>query len=89
MPTTARLAVAGPDYVQTFTVAKPKIAYSLDEAAQATGYSVWTIRRAVKSNELVVHYPRADEGKSVDKPCVLVTDLVAWVEDGPTEAPEK
>lgn len=79
---TARLAVA--DAQTSATITKPKLSYTLEEAADATGLSVWSIRRAIKAGELVARYPRP-----LNKPLITVGDLVAWLEDGPTEPPEK
>lgn len=56
----------------------PQISYPLADAAKATGYSESTIRRAVASGDLVVHYPAG-------KPVILADDLRAWVANAPTE----
>lgn len=64
------------------TVAKPKIAYSLPEAAEATGLSLRSIRRAVDGKYLAVSYP-----PPIDKPVVLLANLMAWLESAPAERP--
>jgi hypothetical protein len=55
-----------------------KLAFNFEEAAEATGYSVDTIRRAVRNNELTARYANT-------KPIVLVSELTAWLEALPTE----
>lgn len=60
------------------SVAKPKLAYSVAEAAEATGYSPTTIRQAIKSRTLIARYRNS-------KPVVMAEDLNAWLEDAPTE----
>ena len=59
-----------------------KLAYSVEEAAEATGYSVDTIRRAIRSHDLVARYGNT-------KPVILTTALNAWLESLPTESPSK
>ena len=60
------------------SVQKPKIAFNLVEAAQATGVSDKTIRRAVACGDLPVKYPTS-------RPVVMADDLRAWVESAPSE----
>ena len=61
-------------------VAKPKLAYTLEEAAAACGYSIDTIRRALRKSEMVASYANS-------KPVILLDELVAWLQALPTEAP--
>lgn len=60
------------------------VSYNLDGAAAATGISVDVIRRATRSGDLPVHYPRVD-GKPIARPLIRAADLDRWVNDGPTE----
>jgi hypothetical protein len=64
------------------TVEKPKLAYSVAEAAAASGLSESTIRAAYRSGALPVRYPT----KGACKPVVLARDLQAWLDHAPTEA---
>lgn len=59
-----------------------KLAYSFEEAAEATGYSTDTIRRAVRNNELTARY-----GNS--KPIILVAELTEWLTSLPVEPPKR
>jgi excisionase family DNA binding protein len=59
-----------------------KIAFSIEEAAEATGYSTDTIRRAIRNNEMTARYANS-------KPVILATELQEWAEALPTEAPSK
>lgn len=59
-----------------------KLAYNIEEAAEATGYSVDTIRRAIRNHELVARYANS-------KPVVLVSELTEWLESLPTESPAR
>lgn len=54
------------------------LAYSVQDAAAATGVSPDVIRRAIKAGNLPVKYPTT-------RPVVLVDDLRAWLESSPTE----
>lgn len=58
-----------------------KIAFSIEEAAEAVGYSTDTIRRAIRNNDLTVKYANT-------KPIILATELQAWAEALPSE-PQK
>lgn len=60
------------------------VSYSIDTAAAATGASRDVVQRAMRSGDLVVHYPDID-GKQVGKPLILAEDLRAWVAAGKTE----
>lgn len=62
-------------------VALAAVSYNYDGAAAATGYSSDVIRRAVRSGELVAHYPTS-------RPVILAADLLAWVTRSPTERAE-
>ena len=57
---------------------KPAIAYTIPEAADATGYGETVLRNAIKAQELEPHYVG-------NKPVLLADDLVAWVRSLPTE----
>jgi len=59
-----------------------KIAFSIEEAAAATGYSSDTIRRAIRNSEMVARYANS-------KPVVMASELTAWLESKPTEAPTR
>ena len=59
-----------------------KIAFSIEEAAAAVGYSSDTIRRAIRNNDLTARYANS-------KPVVMASELTAWLEAQPTEAPNK
>lgn len=54
------------------------VAVGIEDAAALVGMSVDTIRRAIRSNSLVAHYP-------TKRPVILVDDLRSWVEAAPTE----
>lgn len=55
-----------------------KLAYTLTEAAEATGYSERTIRRAIAESRLVAKYENS-------KPVIMTRDLEAWLEALPSE----
>lgn len=59
-----------------------KIAYSIEEAAEATGYSTDTIRKALRNSDLIARYANS-------KPVILATELQEWAESLPTEAPTR
>ena len=59
-----------------------KRAFSFEEAAEATGYSIDTIRRAVRNNELTARYANT-------KPVILAGELDEWLAALPTEAPKR
>jgi hypothetical protein len=54
------------------------LAVTLDRAAEMAGVSVETVRRAIRANRLIAHYP-------TKRPVVLVDDLRSWIEAAPTE----
>ena len=58
-----------------------KLAYSIEEAAEATSYSTDTIRKAIRNNDLAVKYYNT-------KPIILASELQAWAEALPSE-PQK
>jgi hypothetical protein len=59
-------------------VEKPKLAYSLDEAAEATGYSTSTLRIAIRRHDLLARYANT-------KPVILAEELLDWLKSLPTE----
>ena len=59
-----------------------KLAYSLQEAADATGLSIDTIRRAMRAGDLAVTYPRVN-GRPISKPLVARSELERWTNDDP------
>lgn len=59
-------------------VEKPKLAYNLEEAAEATGYSVSTLRTAIRRNDLLARYANT-------KAIILADELLDWLKSLPTE----
>jgi len=59
-----------------------RLAYSIEEAAEATGYSTDTIRRAIRNNDMTARYANT-------KPVILVSELEEWLTSLPTEAPKR
>lgn len=59
-----------------------KLSYSIDEAAEATGYSSDSIRRAIRNNDLVARYANS-------KPVLLASELNDWLASLPTEPPTR
>lgn len=59
-----------------------KLAFSFEEAAEATGYSIDTIRRAVRNSELTARYANS-------KPVILAGELNEWLSALPAEAPRR
>jgi hypothetical protein len=57
-----------------------RLAYSIDDAATAVGYSADTIRREVDKGNLSVRYANR-------KPIILRSELEAWLESLPSERP--
>lgn len=49
-----------------------KLAYSIEEAASATGYSTDSIRKAIRNNDLSVKYANS-------KPVILASELESWL----------
>ena len=58
--------------------AKERVSYSLREAAEATGVSVDTIKRAIRAGNLVPRYPTSHG-------VLLEAELRLWIENSPTE----
>lgn len=59
-----------------------KLAFSIEEAAAATGYSTDSIRKAIRNNDLAVKYANS-------KPVILATELQEWLEALPSEPPTR
>jgi hypothetical protein len=59
-----------------------KVAYSIEEAAEAAGYSTDTIRRALRNSDMTARYANS-------KPVILATELADWLRSLPTEAPKR
>jgi len=59
-----------------------KLSYSIDEAAEATGYSTDSIRRAIRNSDLVARYANS-------KPIILAAELTNWLASLPTEPPTR
>lgn len=59
-----------------------KLAFNIEEAAEATGYSVDTIRREIRSNNLIARYANS-------KPVILLTELTECLESLPAEPPSR
>jgi hypothetical protein len=62
----------------TSSVEKPKLAYSLEEAAEATGYSTSTLRIAIRRHDLLARYANT-------KAIILADELQDWLRSLPTE----
>lgn len=60
------------------TVQKPKISYSRDEAAEATGYAPVTIKRAIAAGDLRESHPLID-GRPSAKGVIAHEELVRWI----------
>lgn len=65
--------------------AKPPIAYTLEEAAQAVGIGISTLSAAIDGNELVARYV----GPKKTKPVIQAKELDRWLDSLPSEKPEK
>ncbi|HEY4598895.1 DNA-binding protein [Corynebacterium sp.] len=59
-----------------------KLAYTIAEAAESTGYSERVITRAIAERSLVARYANT-------KPVIKADDLTVWLENLPTEKPVK
>lgn len=60
-----------------------KLAYTIDEAAEAVGVSPDTIRRAIRSTEHPLRAKRSGKDKNglpAGKHLILAADLSAWLE---------
>lgn len=60
------------------SVLKPKLAYSRAEAAEATGYSEATIKRAIEAGDLRESHPLID-GRPSSKGVIVHAELERWV----------
>lgn len=60
------------------TVQKPKLAYSRDEAAAATGYSPATIKRACDAGDLRESHPLI-KGRPAAKGVITHDELTRWI----------
>jgi excisionase family DNA binding protein len=54
-----------------------RVSYTIPQAAEATGLSDRTIRRAIASGDLIAHFPTR-------KAVIRGADLDAWIEASPT-----
>lgn len=59
--------------------AKDKLAYTVDEAAAATGYSPRSISRAIKAGSLATVSPSIG-GKPIGKPVITAAELRRWLQ---------
>lgn len=59
-----------------------KVSYSIEEAAEATGYSTDTIRKALRNSDMTARYANS-------KPVILATELQEWLEALPSEPPTR
>jgi hypothetical protein len=59
-----------------------KLAYSIPEAAEATGYGVTTIKEAITVGDLTPRYANR-------KPVIPTAELERWIESRPTIAPNR
>lgn len=60
-----------------------KLAYSYQEAAEVTPYSVSTIKKAVYSGALKAHRPKVNKKKPASdhsRVVIMHDDLMAWLE---------
>lgn len=60
------------------SIERPKLAYNLNEAAAATGYSTSTLRIAIRRHDLIARYANT-------RPVILAEELRDWLESLPTE----
>ena len=59
-----------------------QLAYTFEQAAEQTGYSIRTLKQAAADHELLVKYANS-------KGVIRHTDLDAWLEALPAEAPTR
>lgn len=59
-----------------------QIAYTKRQAAEATGVSLDTIRRAIQAGDLVTVAPRVD-GREIQKRLILSSELERWLTNSP------
>ena len=62
---------------------KPPLAYTIQEAAAATGYGTTTINNAINRGELIATYG----GDKRSKPVIRLNHLNEWLDSLPTEKP--
>lgn len=61
-------------------MSRNKLAFTINEAAEATGFSAETIRRAVQAGDLPARKPKIN-GKKVNRLVILASDIEAWLSD--------
>lgn len=59
-----------------------QIAYTKKQAAEASGVSLDTIRRAIQAGDLATVQPRID-GREIQRVLVLGTELERWLTNSP------
>lgn len=59
-----------------------KLAYSIPEAAEATGYGETTIKEAIKAGDLIPRYANR-------KPVIPTGELERWIDSRPTISPSR
>jgi hypothetical protein len=59
-----------------------KLAFTFEEAAEACGYSVRTLKTAAANSELIVKYANS-------KGVIRTADLDAWLDQLPAEPPTR
>src|SRR5690606_24603706 len=74
----AALSIYGMTHDSGPNVAKPKLAYTLEEDAEATGYSSRTLRIAIRRHDLLARYANT-------KAIILADELQDWLKSLPTE----
>jgi len=55
-----------------------KLSYTIPEAADATGLSEITIRRAIRAGDLRANRPKV-EGREIAKEVILTAELERWL----------
>jgi excisionase family DNA binding protein len=63
----------------------PQLSYTRAQAAEMTGLSEDTIRRAVNAGDLAVLEPRVD-GRGLQKVLIAHDELVRWLHNDPRTA---
>ncbi len=58
--------------------ARPKLSFTIAEAAQSTGYSIDVIRRAVRAGDLAAVAPKVN-GRNLSRPVIVATELERWL----------
>ena len=59
--------------------ALPKLAYTREEAAEAVGVSVDTIKRAISKGVLATVSPQTDKGRRVARVLIAADELKRWL----------